>query len=90
MDLQGAAKRSYKVKSLTDGGAADLKFHNAEADREMSVAEYYEHRYNYRRGNPRTKDYRLQAKAHMTYDLTVLLHIFGALQSGSRSVFCMY
>jgi hypothetical protein len=38
-------RRKYKVKMLSNEGASKLMFYSADADREMSVAEYFANRY---------------------------------------------
>ncbi|KAK9804875.1 hypothetical protein WJX72_009755 [[Myrmecia] bisecta] len=41
----GVTKRIYRVKGLSEKGTADLIFENAQEGRQMSVAEYFEERY---------------------------------------------
>lgn len=44
----GLSKRRYSVKGLTDEPASECYFHNEEEDSNMSVAQYYEHKYKVR------------------------------------------
>lgn len=46
--LGGAFQRKYTVKGLMPKGPADLTFFNEQDGKEMSVAAYYEERYNIR------------------------------------------
>lgn len=43
--LGGTFNRKYRAKGLTPKGPAELTFHNAQGDKEMTVAEYYEQQY---------------------------------------------
>ncbi|KAK9804830.1 hypothetical protein WJX72_007669 [[Myrmecia] bisecta] len=42
----GMVKRTYRTKGITNLGAADAMFENEQENRQMSVAEYFETRYN--------------------------------------------
>jgi hypothetical protein len=42
---QQPPSRKYRAKGLTPKGPAELTFHNAQGDKEMTVAEYYEQQY---------------------------------------------
>jgi hypothetical protein len=44
----GDNKRTYRVQGLTKEGASAFKFFNEQAEREMTVAEYYLEQYNVR------------------------------------------
>ncbi len=44
----GMSKRGYKCVGLTDESADEAMFMNAQENREMSVAEYFEGRYKKR------------------------------------------
>lgn len=52
INYRGAMKRSYRVLGLTNTNASESRFHNAELNRDHSVAEYFEHQYNIRLNYP--------------------------------------
>lgn len=43
-------KRRYAAKGVTERSAAELKFFNDEVGAEMTIAQYYEHKYHIRSG----------------------------------------
>ena len=46
MRRDGAVRRRYRAKGLTDKGPRDLVFHNEQEQRDMTVLEYFERQYN--------------------------------------------